>query len=42
MVFGSDYPFLHHSVELQRIQMAGLTREEMERALYDNAASCLV
>lgn len=42
VVFGSDYPFHHHSVELQRIQMAGLTRKEMERVLYDNAASQLV
>lgn len=41
VVFGSDYPFHHHSVELQRIQMAGL-RKEMERVLYDNAASQLV
>jgi predicted TIM-barrel fold metal-dependent hydrolase len=42
VVFGSDYPFHHHSVELQRVSVAGLTKREMELVLHDNAASQLL
>jgi predicted TIM-barrel fold metal-dependent hydrolase len=42
VVFGSDYPFHHHSVELQRLSVAGLTKREMEFVVHNNAASRLL
>jgi predicted TIM-barrel fold metal-dependent hydrolase len=42
VVFGSDFPFHHHSVELQKVTVASLTRRERELLLYENAASLLI
>jgi predicted TIM-barrel fold metal-dependent hydrolase len=42
VVFGSDFPFHHHSVELLRVSVAGLTRRERELLLYENAESLLL
>jgi predicted TIM-barrel fold metal-dependent hydrolase len=37
VVFGSDYPFHHYSVELQRIKVAQLTAPQLEMVLHGNA-----
>jgi uncharacterized protein len=42
VVFGSDYPFHHHSVELQRVRVAGLKPRQLELVLGGNAEKLLV
>jgi len=42
VVYGSDIPFHHSSVELQRIKMANLTEEQLQLVLHHNAASLLL
>lgn len=42
IVYGSDIPFHHPSVELQRIKVANLTEEQLQLVLYQNAASLLL
>ncbi len=42
VVFGSYFPFHDHSVELQKVKVAGLTRREEDLLLYRNAASLLL
>jgi predicted TIM-barrel fold metal-dependent hydrolase len=41
VVFGSDYPFHHYSVELQRIKVAQLTTRQLEMVLYRNAKALI-
>jgi predicted TIM-barrel fold metal-dependent hydrolase len=42
VVYGSDIPFHHTSVELQRVKMAGLNERELRLVLHDNAESQLI
>lgn len=42
VVYGSDIPFHHTSVELQRIKMAGLSESQLQLVLHDNAATQLL
>ena len=42
VVYGSDIPFHHTSVELQRVKMAGLSERELKLVLHDNAESQLI
>lgn len=42
VVYGSDIPFHHTSVELQRVKMAGLTDHELRLVAHDNAADLLI
>ncbi len=42
VVYGSDIPFHHSSVELQRVKMAGLSAHQLQLVLHDNAASLLL
>jgi predicted TIM-barrel fold metal-dependent hydrolase len=42
VVYGSDIPFHHSSVELQRVKMAGLSEHQLQLVLHDNAASLLL
>ena len=42
VVYGSDIPFHHSSVELQRVKMAKLTEHQLQLVLHDNAASLLL
>ena len=42
VVYGSDIPFHHTSVEMQRIKMAGLTEHELRLVLYENAKTLLI
>jgi len=42
VVFGSDYPFHDYSVELQKVEVAGLTESQKDRVLYKNAQSLLL
>jgi len=42
VVYGSDIPFHHTSVELQRVKMAGLTDGELRLVLHDNAEELLI
>src|SRR5207245_1097439 len=42
VVFGSDFPFHHHSVELQGVRVAGLTEREQELLLYEKEAKVLI
>jgi len=42
VVYGSDIPFHHTSVEMQRIKMAGLTERELRLVLYENAKTLLM
>lgn len=39
VMYGSDVPFHHPSVELQRMKVAGLTDAQMQKLFYDNAAN---
>jgi len=42
VVYGSDIPFHHTSVELQRVKMAGLTDHELRLVVHDNAEQLLI
>jgi uncharacterized protein len=42
VVFGSDYPFHDYSVELRKVEVAGLTEGQRELVLYENAKRLLV
>ncbi len=42
VVKGSDIPFHHTSVEMQRVNMAGLTEHELRLVLYENAKTLLI
>jgi len=42
VVYGSDIPFHHTSVELQRVNMAGLTDDELRLVVHDNAQTLLI
>jgi hypothetical protein len=42
VVYGSDIPFHHTSVEMQRVKMAGLTEHELRLILYENAKTLLI
>jgi len=42
VVYGSDIPFHHTSVELQRVRMAGLTENQLRLVLHDNAEALLI
>jgi len=42
VVYGSDIPFHHTSVEMQRVKMAGLTKHELQLVLYQNAKTLLI
>ena len=42
VVYGSDIPFHHTSVELQRVRMAGLTDDELRLVVHDNAQTLLI
>ena len=42
VVFGSDFPFHHHSVELQRVKISGITKRELQLVLRDNASDLLL
>ena len=37
VIYGSDIPFHHPSVELQRIKIAGLNEDQVRKILHDNA-----
>jgi len=37
VIYGSDIPFHHPSVELQRVKMAGLSEVQLRKLLHDNA-----
>jgi len=41
VIYGSDIPFHHPSVELQRVKMAGLNEEQLRKLLHDNAVEKL-
>ena len=41
VVFGSDFPFHHYSVEIQRVKMAGLTKRELNLVLQENSKQLL-
>ena len=42
VVYGSDIPFHHTSVELQRVKVAGLTEHELRLVVHDNAEQLLI
>lgn len=42
VVFGSDYPFHDYSVELRKVEVAGLTESQKELVLYRNAKKHLL
>jgi len=42
VVFGSDYPFHDYSVELRKVEVAGLTERQKRLVLHDNAAGLLL
>jgi len=42
VVYGSDIPFHHSSVEMQRVKMAGLTEHELRRVMYENSKTLLI
>lgn len=42
VVYGSDIPFHHTSVELQRVKIAGLTDNELRLVTHDNAQALLL
>jgi len=42
VVYGSDIPFHHTSVELQRLKMAGLTDDEFRLVAHDNTQTLLL
>jgi len=41
IMYGSDAPFHHHSVEMQRVRVSGLNDEELKKVFYENAANLL-
>jgi len=41
VIYGSDMPFHHPSVELQRVKMAGLSESQLRKLLHDNAVEKL-
>ena len=41
IMFGTDTPFHHPSVELQKVLVSGVDEEGIQRILYDNAAAFL-
>lgn len=42
VAYGSDIPFHHTSVELQRVKMAGLSDKELRLVLHDNSRDLLI
>ncbi len=42
VVFGSDYPFHDYSVELQKVDVAGISEKQKELVLYRNAKKLLI
>ena len=42
VVYGSDIPFHHTSVELQRVKMAELTEDELRLVVHDNSEELLI
>lgn len=42
VVFGSDYPFHDYTVELRKIEVAGLSRRQKELVVYENAKALLL
>jgi hypothetical protein len=41
VMYGSDAPFHHHSVEMQRVKVSGLDEEGLRDVFYNNAAKLL-
>jgi predicted TIM-barrel fold metal-dependent hydrolase len=41
VIYGSDIPFHHPSVELQRVKMADLKDSQLRKLLHDNAVEKL-
>jgi predicted TIM-barrel fold metal-dependent hydrolase len=41
IVYGSDIPFHHPSVEIQRVMVSGLNETQLQRVFYDNIAEIL-
>jgi predicted TIM-barrel fold metal-dependent hydrolase len=41
VIYGSDIPFHHPSVELQRVKVAGLNENQLRKILHDNAVEKL-
>lgn len=41
VLYGSDIPFHHPSVEMQRVRVAGLTEAQLRKVFYGNAARLL-
>ncbi len=37
VLYGSDIPFHHPSVEMQRVKVAGLTEAQLQKVFYENA-----
>ena len=40
IMFGTDYPFHHPSVEIQKVLTCGLDEAAMQDVFYNNAKSC--
>ena len=41
VLYGSDVPFHHHSVEMQKVKVSGLNERDLEKVFYENAAALL-
>lgn len=41
VLYGSDIPFHHPSVEIQKVKVSGLTTAEQQRVFYDNIVALL-
>ena len=41
VMYGSDAPFHHHSVEMQRVKVSGLDEKGLRDVFYNNAAKLL-
>jgi len=41
VMYGSDVPFHHHSVEMQRVRVSGLNEKDLNKVFYENAAALL-
>jgi predicted TIM-barrel fold metal-dependent hydrolase len=41
VMYGSDVPFHHHSVEMQKVRVSGLGQEALQKVFYGSAAKLL-
>jgi predicted TIM-barrel fold metal-dependent hydrolase len=41
IMYGSDAPFHHHSVEMQKVRVSGLDDTALEKVFYENAAKLI-